>query len=93
VKLTKNILSIFALSEHHSPGIGSHLVAEEIIQGSKILDRKGGKQLLKQSLSSHQRRTDNNNIIYVDEHIDGETSRMEHKQRRINLRRFKPQLT
>jgi hypothetical protein len=52
VNSTKDILCILVLSEHHSLRIGSHLDAEEIIERAKVLDRKGGRQLLKQPLSS-----------------------------------------
>jgi hypothetical protein len=79
VNSMKNILCILVLSEHHSPKIGNHLDAKKVIQGTKVLDRKRGRQLLKQALSSKSWRANNHNIVYIDKHVDSEITRVEHK--------------
>jgi hypothetical protein len=67
---TEQIFSIFALSKDHSPGIADGLNAEKELQRAKVLNRESEGELSEETITGNLRRTCNDDIIHIDEHID-----------------------
>jgi hypothetical protein len=88
----QQIFSIFVLSKSHSPGIADGLNDEKELQRAKVFNRESEGELSKQTITGNLRRTCNDDIIHIDEHIDSQITPPKDEQRGVSRRRSKAEL-